>query len=247
MASGYVSGTATFVEVLAGRLFYALNCCSYRESLLVTALRPVGWGCRLAFYLVSVLFLVMALARNPTPLFEYTFSRERSKTGELQNDESDIFEFAVVGYFWLWVATIVTELLTYLTNRAGYAKADEHSVAFPFFFLSRSALPASDSRCGLFTLLLVVYLAVAAAATIMMHTIIAHLFVIRSMWFAILLAIVTAMQSFAGIADALSLGGPDGIASKDRLGAWLASVRVVLLLPILVIWTAGFVYMCNPP
>ena len=49
------------------------------------------------------------------------------------------------------------------------------------------------------------------------------------------------------LADSLSLGGPTGIYVQSRSASWLASLRSVIIVPVELIFTVFFVFLCDPP
>ena len=246
---GYMPGYSTLLEIFASRYFFILNACDYEyESVLTMVMRPVGWGCRFAFYASSVLFLIMAYVHERNPLFEYSsFSRERDDEGTLQNDPTDIFEWFVTFVYGVWCVAIVTEVLSYMVGRGGGARpyAGQCS-AFPFVLFNRTAISGNYGRCCMFAALLVFYTLFACAAAAAMRTVIAHMFITRNVYFAITLGAFTAFQLLAALADAVSLGGVDGLAVMNRPASWLASLRMIVLQPILVITSVALILMCFP-
>jgi hypothetical protein len=244
---GHVPGHASLIEILASRWFYVLNCCDYQsESVITMVLRPLGWGSRLAFYAFSAVFMLMSMNHESNPLLQYTFSRERDGEGTLRNDDSDIFEPFVYAIFAIWVFSIATEMLSYLVGRGAGRPHAKQCSAFPIVLFNRVAIPAESSRCCFYVLLALWYVGATLFATAMLHTIISHLFVTRNFYFAVLFAVLTAFQLLAALADAVSIGGIDGLAVSNRPGSWLASMRVVVLLPIQVIGSVAFIILCFP-
>lgn len=247
--NGYMPGYSTLIEIFASRYFFVLNGCDYDyESVVTMIVRPLGWGCRAAFYLSSALFLLMAYVHARNPLFEYSsFSRERNDEGTLQQDPTDIFEWFVAFVFGAWCVAIVTEVLSYMVGRGGAARpyAGQCS-AFPFVLFNRTAVASNSGRCCIFATLFVFYGLFAFAAVVAVRTAIAHTFITRNLFFAIVLAAFTAFQLLGALADSVSLGGIDGLAVMNRPASWLAALRMIVVMPVLVITSACFVIMSFP-
>ena len=244
---GHVPGYASLMEILASRYFYVLNCCDYdAESLLTIIIRPLGWGARLAFYIFSVVFAIMAMYHTNNPMLQYTFSRERDAEGTLRDDPTDIFEWAVYGIFVVWVVSIATEMLSYLVGRGVGRPYSGQCSTFPLLLFNRVAMPSESGRCCFYVLLAFWYIGAALFATAMMHTIVSHMFVTRNLFFAILFAVLTAFQLLAALADAVSIGGIDGLTVSNRPGSWLASFRVIVMAPIQTIASVAFIILCFP-
>lgn len=248
---GHMLGNSTFVEVIASRWWYVFNGCEYgEEKCIPMLLRPLGWGCRLAFYLLSALFCVTAEMRSPSPIGFYTFSRKRDDEGVLTNDSSDFFEWYVSLVFVLWLVAIFTETMSYVVGRGGSAAPhDGQCSATPFLFFNRVTIGGGEDDCRCFkgVLILVWFLGFGVTASVMMHTIVAHLFVSRNTYFAWLFLMLLAFQLLAGLADVLSIGHIDGLQVQNRVASWLVSIRVVLILPVLAIVSVCFVFFCSPP
>lgn len=246
---GYMPGYSTLLEIFASRYYFVLNACDYDyESVVTMVMRPVGWGCRMAFYASSAVFLVMAYLHQRNPLFEYSsFSRERDNEGTLQSDPTDVFEWFVGFVYSVWCVAIATEVLTYMVGRGGAARPYAgQCAAFPLVLFNRTAVASDSARCCIFAALLVFYIAFAFAAAVVLRTVIAHMFITRNVYFAIIFGTFTAFQLFGSLADALSLGGIDGLAVMNRPASWLASVRMIILQPVLVITSVSLIIMCFP-
>jgi hypothetical protein len=249
---GYLPGGSSLLEILASRYHYIINGCEYGdENFVLMFLRPVGWGCRLAFYLFSVVFLVIAMMRDTNPISQYTFSRERDAEGVLKNDQTDVFEWFVYVTYIVWVATILTEILTYLVGRGGGGKRphDGQCSAFPLTLFNRVSLPggADDIRCAHGMILLLWFLALGASASTMLYATISHMFVKRNSYFMWLFVVFICFEAFAALSDAISIGGIDGLAVQSKPASWLVSFRVVIMMPVTVIVSIFFCVLCNPP
>lgn len=247
--AGYMPGYSSLMEIIASRYHYILNGCEYsKETCVPMIVRPVGWGCRLAFFMFSVVFLLMAMARDINPLNQYGFSRERDAEGTLVNDDTDAFEWYVVSTYVVWVVSILTEVLSYLVGRGGGGKAPHQGQcsAFPMILCNRVSL-SGDARCLNGMILLVWFLGFGVAASTMLYTTMCHMFVKRNLYFSWLFVVFIVSTVLSTLADAISLGGIDGLAVQNRPASYLAALRVVVIVPLLLFFSVFFLFMCSPP
>ena len=250
----YLPGDASMVEIMASRVYYVLNGCVYddEDSFVVMGIRPLGWGCRMAFFLFSVIFCFYTLMLDTNPIGKYNFSRGRNAEGELTGSSSDPFEAFVTATYGVWVVSIATAVFTYIAGRynAKNPYNGQFCASFPFMFCNRTAIHDDEhngTRCLLMLALTVWWLGLAAAASAVVYTIMAHMYVKRNVCFSWLLITLLGFVVLATLADTLSLGGPTGIYVQSRQAAWIASIRAVVLVPVQVILTIFFIWLCNPP
>jgi hypothetical protein len=248
----YLPGYSSLVEILASRYHFVLNGCEYgEESFIPMLLRPFGWGCRAAFYIFSVVFIVLSGMREKNPIGQYSFSRERDDEGTLKNDETDAFEWFVYVTYVVWVTSILTEVLTYLVGRGGGGKNphDGQCSAVPFLLCNRVSINGgeADMRCAQGMFLIVWFLGFGAAASTMMYTTLSHMFVRRNVYFSWLFVVFVCFAAFSALSDAISLGGIDGLAVQNRPASFLAAIRVVVVVPVTIIFSLFFLWLCSPP
>lgn len=250
----YLPGEASLIEIMASRVYYVLNGCIYDDddNFVVMGIRPIGWGCRMAYFLFSVIFCFYTLTLDTNPIGKYNFSRGRSTEGELTGKSSDPFEAFVIATYVLWVLSIVTSAFTYLAGRysAKNPYKGQFCASFPFLLCNRTAIHDDDhngTRCLLMLALTVWWLGLATAASAVVYTIMSHMYVKRNIYFAWLLVTLLCFVVLATLADTLSLGGPTGIYVQSRQASWVASFRAVVLVPVQVIFTLFFLWLCNPP
>lgn len=249
----YLPGEASFLEVLTSRIYFTLNGCLYEEgdNWIITLLRPIGWGARMALFLFSFIFIGLSLTRSVNPIGQYTLSRERDADGVLTNSDADTFEWFVYLTFFVWVLSILTSTLTYLGGRYGAKQpySTQLCASFPFIFCNRTAIHdnGDGTRCGLMLILTAWFLTCAAATSAVAYTVISHTFVKRNVYFAWLLVAMLAMMTFASIADSLSIGGSNGIYVQSRVASWLVALNAIVIVPLQIIVTVFFVWMANPP
>jgi len=249
---GYLPGHATLIEIIASRIYYVLNGCFYaevEENFIIMALRPIGYGCRMAFFMSSVIFCFLTLTCTTNPIKQYNFSRERNPEGVLENDGSDPFEWFVYLTYLSWVISIFSSVLTYLIGRIGSKNPyrGQFCAGFPFMFCNRTSIDDENGSNFCWMIALVVwFVGLAACASIFVFTAISHTFVKRNIYFSWVLVVLLSLMAFGTLADALSLGGPTGIYVQNRAASWLASLRIVVISPIQVILTVFFLILCAP-
>ena len=86
-----------------------------------------------------------------------------------------------------------------------------------------------------------------AVASIVMHTVVSHGYVKRNHLVLWMMVALTACSAAGTIADAISIGGPSGIKAQSHAASWLAALRVVVIMPLQIIFGFFFVWLCNPP
>ena len=250
---GYLPGNSSLVEILASRYFYVLNFCLYgKESILVSLVRSIGWGARIAFYLFSLIFVCVSLTTDPNPISQYGFSRERNDEGVLKNDDTDPFEWFVTFTYAVWLASILTEVLSYVVGRGGGGKKphENQCSAMPLLFFNRVSINGDGDdgmRCVQGFFILVWFLSLGASASAMLYCIVSHTFVKRNFLFGLLLVVLTCFSALGALADAVSLGGVDGLAVQNGLASWLSAARVVVFVPLTVIFSVFFLWLSSPP
>jgi hypothetical protein len=244
----YIDGDATVLEITSARLYHALN--GYEpwdaeENFVIMLVRPIGWGLRGAMHLFCVLFCFLSLTKQTNPIFYYGFSRERDSEGTLHDDSSDVFEWYVYCVYILWVLSIASEAFSYLVGRYSAVKPRDSDActAVPWVFFNRSPV---DAGCGVILALTVWFLGLAASAAIVAHTVVSHSYVKRNHATLWLFAALVGCTVAGTVADALSIGGPTGIRASSKGASWLASLRVVVLVPMLFIFSCFFVWLCLP-
>lgn len=244
----YIDGEATLLEISSARIYHAFNGYepwSAEENFVIMLIRPVGWGLRGAMYLFCVIFCFLSLTKETNPIFYYGFSRERDSQGTLHNDSTDIFEWYVHFVYILWVLNIASEAFSYLVGRyAGKTPTDSDTcTAFPWILFNRSPTRAN---CGIMLFLTVWFLGLAAAASIVLHTVVSHSYVKRNHATLWLFAALVGCTAAGALADAMSIGGPTGIRASSKGASWLASLRIIVLVPMLFIFGCFFVWLCLP-
>ena len=249
----YLPGHASLSEIVASRVYYVMNGCIYdeEENFVVMMLRPIGWGCRMAFFLFSVVFCLYTLVLDTNPVGKYNFSRGRDSQGELKNSSHDPFEMFVLFVFVVWVLSIFTSALSYLIGRYGAKNPYDTQMCatMPFWLFNRAAVQndnESGARCAVMLFLTVWWLGLAASASTVVYTAMAHMYVTRNMYFALLLLLLLLFVVLATFADVLSLGGPTGIYVQSSSASWICSVHAIVIVPVQAILTLAFAWMCYP-
>tara|TARA_B110000444_G_scaffold202870_1_gene195256 strand:+ start:740 stop:1384 length:645 start_codon:yes stop_codon:yes gene_type:complete len=212
------------------------------------ALRPLGWGCRIGFFLTSVIFCIISATRDVNPIHEYTLSRERDSHGALRNSNTDLFEGYVYFVFAVWSISIFLEAMSFLVGRGSLKPHSGQCYSFPAFLLNRVSIGGDDDdgRCFVALLLMVWFLGLAFAATLCVFTVIGHGYVTRNPFMIAFFGLLIAFEVLSALADACTLGGIDGYAVSNRPASWLISLRVIVVVPVQVITSVFFMWMCQP-
>tara|TARA_B100000768_G_C11248625_1_gene362981 strand:+ start:300 stop:1100 length:801 start_codon:yes stop_codon:yes gene_type:complete len=83
--------------------------------------------------------------------------------------------------------------------------------------------------------------------TLATHTILAHVYSARNVWFAALLGLQTVMVLLASLGDLCSIGSPWGIGARSHMASILLSFRGLFLVPLTVIWSISSIVAAFPP
>lgn len=250
----YLPGHASLMEIMAVRSYYVLNACIYdgTETFIVSGCRVLGYSCRLALYLTSIVFIVYATCMAPVDvLFRYSFTRDRVndelRTDGVSSDPAAAFLWLV---FSVWIVSIFTCMSTYVMGRLGREGYSGQCVSAPFCLCMRSPLPGkfdSGNRCVMALFLMLWFAMLGTMASLTIYSVMAHLYVKRNVYFAYFLAVMTIFTAGGALADALSIGGIDGIRVTSPHASFLAALRAVVIVPIQVIVTTAFLFFVFPP
>lgn len=250
----WMPGHASYMEILASCPYYALNGCLYdgEETFIVSMVRVIGYAGRLAFYLSSILFVLYGLFMSPVDvLFRYSFSRDRVndelRTDGVSSDPATAFVWLV---FALWVISIASCIGTYVLGRFGRSGYSGQCTSFPACLCMRTPLPnsfGSNYRCISALALILWFSMLGVVSCLTMYAILCHVYVKRNIYMVYLFAVMLAFVVGGALADALSIGGVDGIRVFSPLASWLSSIRIVVLVPLQVIMSVAFIFFTHPP
>jgi len=246
--SAYLGGHASCLELTASRLFYVLNSCSYYaiETYIVSGLRVLGWGARFAFFLASIVFCLYSLTTNVNPILHFSsFSRTRDTENELTTNNDPMLWF-VQSVFYLWIASIGTLVFSYIADRFGRTPHQGQCSEFPLVLFNRSPIASGDGRCCAAAVVIGYFVGLGVAAAFVLHTCISHSYVARNHDFMILLGIFLGFDVLGAVADAISIGSIDGLRVTSSTVSWLVSFRMLIIVPIEIIFSVFFIWMCLP-
>ena len=225
------------------------------ESCSTTLVREVGPGFRFAHLLTSLYIVVISTLYLSRPLlFEF----------DLVHKETDMrfgnFTIAIAFYLWA-LDTGIVAIGHFLSRRGSALSSDSAAAQFtPFYrpltYYLREERPlltqkrTSADRCLQNVALLVsllVYLSFYVLGVLSMHTILAHMYGRKNVWFAVLLGLVTLMAGFSTMDDLTQIGSPWGIQETSPWASRLLSIRGCWIFPISVVWMAAAVAASFPP
>ena len=246
--SAYLGGHASCLEITASRIFYVLNGFSFYEieTYIVSGVRILGWGARLAFFLTSVVFCFYSMTTTVNPIMHFSsFSRTRDTYNELTTNDDPLLAFTET-VFYIWIISIGTLVLTYIIDRFGRTPNQGQCASFPLVLFNRSPIASGEGRCCAAAAVIGYFVGIGVAASLVLHTCIAHSYVARNREFMILLGILLACDVLGAIADAVSIGSVDGLRVTSSTVSWLTSFRVLIVVPLEIIFSVFFIWACMP-
>lgn len=243
----FLGNTQPFlVEVLAVRVMQVLNGgvsldWSYQNCTLATV-RSLAPGFRFAYLLTGVYLLLLSTFWLETPLFFRYDLMHSEPSMQFGNTTVGVcmflwtLDFSILGLGWLLVA------------RASVHRFNDIFGCFPCF-----AMPTNESNnkhranlivdivCSAF------FLCVFALGSLTTHTILAHIYAARNVWFAALLGVQALMLVISSLGDLCSIGSPWGLQHYSHLASILLSFRGLVLVPMTLIWSVAAVVASFPP
>jgi len=249
--SSYLGGHAGCLEVVASRIFYILNGCSYYavETFVVSGMRVIGWAARLAFFLTSLLFCFLSLTTEVNPILHFSsFSRTRDSENELTDNVDPALFFVQVVYYVL-ITNLVVVVLTYLVGRFSRTPHEGQCSILPWVLFNRSPFGGGkedEGNCCLAGFVMTYFIGLGIAAGFVIHTCVAHAYIARNRDFLLLLGILVLFDVLSAVADAVSIGSIDGLRVTSSSVSWLVSFRILVLIPLQIIFTSFFIFVCLP-
>ena len=225
------------------------------ESGFTTLVRELGPGLRFAHLLTSFYIVVIATFFMGRPLlFEF----------DIVHKESDMRfgNFTIAVAFYLWALDLAIVAIAHLLGRRGSSMTDDNVVAqlTPFYrpmvYYLREERPlliakqtSTDRlvRSVTFTVAAVVYTSFYVLGVLSMHTILAHMYNRKNVWFAVLLGLLALMGGLSTMDDLTQIGSPWGIQEASPWASRLLSIRGCWIFPISVVWLAAAVAASFPP
>ena len=250
---------ATFSELCALSFSHWLNGNrSYdwtHESCTTRLVRELGPGLRFAHLLTSLYIVVVSSLFLSRPLlFEY----------DIVHKETDMRfgNFTVAVAFYLWAIDLAIVAIGYFLSRYGISMSKDGAFAHftPFYrpityYLreERRVLAHRQSHVQKWTestsivVAAIVYLSFYVLGVLSMHTILAHMYNRKNVWFAVLLGVLVLMAGLSTVDDLTQIGSPWGIQEDSPWASRLLSIRGCWIFPISVVWMAAAVAASFPP
>ena len=97
------------------------------------------------------------------------------------------------------------------------------------------------------TVAAVVYVSFYVLGVLSMHTILAHMYNRKNVWFAVLLGFLALMAGLSTMDDLTQIGSPWGIQEASPWASRLLSLRGCWIFPVAVVWLAAAVAASFPP
>ncbi len=225
------------------------------ESGSTTLVRELGPGLRFAHLLTSLYIVVIATFFLGRPLlFEF----------DIVHKETDMRfgNFTIAVAFYLWAFDLAIVAIAHFLGRRGSAMSDDSVVALltpfyrPMVYYLREERPlriakqTSTDRCvhGVAMLVAaVVYVSFYVLGVLSMHTILAHMYNRKNVWFAVLLGLLALMAGLSTMDDLTRIGSPWGIQEASPWASRLLSIRGCWIFPVSVVWLAAAVAASFPP
>jgi len=258
--SRYLGTTqATFSEICAVRFALWLNGdlsldWTY-ESCTTTIVRELGPGLRFGYLLASLYIVVISTLYNGQPLlFQYGLTHKET--------DMRFGNFTVAIAFYLWAVDLAIVAIAHFLSRRSSALSNDPWIAQmtpfyrPMMHYLREERPALVARqppgvkcvqtAGI-AVSLCVYLAFYIFGVLSMHTMLAHMFNRKNVWFAILLGLTALMDCISTADDLTQIGSPWGIQESSPWSSRLLAIRGCWLFPASIIWLAAAVAASFPP
>ena len=225
------------------------------ESGVTTLVRELGPGLRFAHLLTSLYIVVIATFFLGRPLlFEF----------DIVHKESDMRfgNFTIAVAFYLWAFDLAIVAIAHLLSRRGSSMSDDNVVALltpfyrPMVYYLREEQPlriakqtSTDRLVHSVTMLVaaVVYVSFYVLGVLSMHTILAHMYNRKNVWFAVLLGILALMGGLSTMDDLTQIGSPWGIQEASPWASRLLAIRGCWIFPVSVVWLAAAVAASFPP
>ena len=225
------------------------------ESCTTTLVRELGPGLRLAHLLTSLYIVVFATLFLGRPLlFEF----------DIVHKETDMRfgNLTIAVAFYLWTIDLAIVTIGHFLGRRGSAMSNDGAAAqfTPFYrpmvyYLReerplRAQMQTSADKCVQNTAMLVVglvYLGFYVLGVLSMHTILAHMYNRKNVWFAVLLGLLALMAGLSTMDDLAQIGSPWGIQESSPWASRLLAIRGCWIFPVSVVWLAAAVAASFPP
>lgn len=225
------------------------------ESCMTTFVRELGPGFRFGQLLTALYLVVLATLHLGRPLlFEF----------DLAHKESDMRfgNITVSIAFYLWAIDLAIVAISQFLSRRGSALSNDAAFAHftpfyrPMVYYLREERPAlaarqtNEAKCmqnASLAVALFVYLAFYVLGVLGVHTVLAHMYNQKNVWFAVLLGVMTLMAGISTADDLTQIGSPWGVQESSPWASRLLSLRGCWIFPVSIVWSAAAIAASFPP
>lgn len=225
------------------------------ESCTTTIVRELGPGLRFGYLITSLYIVIISTLYSSNPLiFQYS----------LTHAETDMRfgNFTVAIAFYIWALDLAIVAVAQFLSRRSTAMSDDPCIAHftpfhrPMMYYLREERPALASRqtqrakCfqnASIAVISGVYLAFYILGVLSMHTILAHMYNRKNVWFAALLGLTALMDCVSTADDLTQIGSPWGVQEASPWASRLLAIRGCWIFPVSIVWLAAAVAASFPP
>tara|TARA_X000000368_G_scaffold385858_1_gene345427 strand:+ start:2259 stop:3155 length:897 start_codon:yes stop_codon:yes gene_type:complete len=225
------------------------------ESCTITLVRELGPGFRFGHLLASLYMVVISTLYLGRPLvFEYG----------LEHKETDMRmgNFTVAIAFYLWALNLAIVAIALFLSRRGSKLSNDSQLAqmTPFYrplvYYLREERPELEARqtqsakyCQTASMVVsfLLYAAFYILGVLSMHTMLAHMYNQKNVWFAVLIGLTALMDGISTADDLTQIGTPWGVQESSPWASRLLAIRGCWIFPVSVVWMAAAIAASFPP
>tara|TARA_B110000116_G_scaffold239242_1_gene226531 strand:- start:787 stop:1458 length:672 start_codon:yes stop_codon:yes gene_type:complete len=215
--------------------------------------RELGPGLRIG-YLVTSIYIVSTLFSDNPLVFQYGLTHRET--------DMRFGNFTVAIAFYLSAVNLAIVAVAHFLSKRSSAMSDDPCMAHwtpfyrPIMYYLReerhalASLQTRNAKCFQNLSIAVVsgvYVAFYVLGVLAMHTILAHMFNRKNVWFAVLLGLTVLMDCISTIDDLTQIGSPWGVQESSPWASRLLAVRACWLFPVSIFWMAAAVAASFPP
>ena len=225
------------------------------ESCTTTLVRELGPGFRFGHLLASLYIVVISTLYLGRPLvFEYG----------LEHKETDMRfgNVTVAIAFYLWAINLAIVAIALFLSRRGSKLSNDSQLAqmTPFYrplvYYLREERPEVEARqtqaakycqTASMTVSFLLYAAFYILGVLSMHTMLAHMYNRKNVWFAVLIGLTALMDGISTADDLTQIGTPWGVQESSPWASRLLAIRGCWIFPVSVVWMAAAIAASFPP
>lgn len=225
------------------------------ESCTTTLVRELGPGLRFGHLITSLYIVVLSTLYLGRPLlFEYG----------LEHKETDMRfgNFTVAIAFYLWTVDLaIVAIAQFLCRRSSALSADPHVAQMtPFYramtyflreerpsLVARQTQTAKHCQTASIAVSSCVYAAFYILGVLSMHTMLAHMYNTKNVWFAVLIGVTALADGISTADDLTQIGSPWGVQESSPWASRLLAIRGCWIFPVSIVWMAAAIAASFPP